>query len=295
MKAPTPAQLSQLEAQIAQALRSGDTSPLRILGYGEISTVVALQTDDGGYACKRMPPLGDPAQFEPFRALFEEYVARLEALGCPVVASTLEQVARSDGSPAIYCVQPMLHPHQLLVAHCADASTSDGLQHLEVISERVLTVVSPELGLDGQLSNWALVDGQLLYLDLTTPLLRAPDGSERLDTEVHLASLPWALRGLVRRFMVRRILDHYFSARAVLLDLAANLHKERLTRLIPGLLESINARLDEPIREDEVRAYYRDDALTWELLLRARRADRMWQRRVRRRDYPFLLPGKIAR
>jgi hypothetical protein len=33
----------------------------------------------------------------------------------------------------------------------------------------------------------------------------------------------------------------------------------------------------------------------WGLLQRLRRIDRSWQRRVRRRQYPFLLPGKVER
>jgi len=44
-----------------------------------------------------------------------------------------------------------------------------------------------------------------------------------------------------------------------------------------------------------VRRYYRSDARLWELMLRLRRADRWWQRRIRRRTYPFLLPGHIER
>jgi hypothetical protein len=30
-------------------------------------------------------------------------------------------------------------------------------------------------------------------------------------------------------------------------------------------------------------------------MLRVRRADRWWQRHIRRRTYPFLLPGSIRR
>jgi hypothetical protein len=33
----------------------------------------------------------------------------------------------------------------------------------------------------------------------------------------------------------------------------------------------------------------------WALLQILRRVDRSWQRGVRRRSYPFLLPGRIAR
>ncbi len=53
--------------------------------------------------------------------------------------------------------------------------------------------------------------------------------------------------------------------------------------------------VEPPITSEEAERYYRDDARMWELLQRLRRADRWWQRTVRRRPYPFLLPGRIAR
>jgi hypothetical protein len=135
----------------------------------------------------------------------------------------------------------------------------------------------------------------LLYLDVTTPLMRSDQGEELLDTELFMKSLPWALRGLVRRFFFRQILDKYYVPRGVVLDLLGNLYKEGLSRLIPGFLERANERLSEPIGEEEVRAYYQSDAWMWALMQRLRRADRWWQRAIRRRTYPFLLPGEIRR
>ncbi|MCZ7529011.1 MAG: hypothetical protein M5U31_00875 [Acidimicrobiia bacterium] len=44
-----------LEDEVAHALETGDVSGLEILGYGEISVVVALETDEGRFACKRLP------------------------------------------------------------------------------------------------------------------------------------------------------------------------------------------------------------------------------------------------
>lgn len=79
------------------------------------------------------------------------------------------------------------------------------------------------------------------------------------------------------------------------LDLAANLHKEQLTQWIPAVLEAANRALDTPLTADEVDRYYRSNARLWEVMLRLRRADRWWQRRVRRRAYPFLLPGPTRR
>ncbi len=151
------------------------------------------------------------------------------------------------------------------------------------------------LGLDGQMSNWALHDGKLLYMDVTTPLMRDAQGRELLDTELFMKSLPWALRGLVRRFFLGEIIDKYYLPRGVILDILGNLLKENLAKLIPTCLEQANVRLPEAIQESEVHRYYRSDAKMWALMQRLRRADRWWQRRIRRRTYPFLLPGKISR
>ena len=60
-------------------------------------------------------------------------------------------------------------------------------------------------------------------------------------------------------------------------------------------LEIVNTAVEPAIDEAEVRRYYREDAAMWALLQRLRRIDRAWQRRVRRRQYPFLLPGKVER
>jgi hypothetical protein len=130
---------------------------------------------------------------------------------------------------------------------------------------------------------------------VTTPLLRDAERRERLDTELFMASLPAAFRPVVRRFMLDDILDPYYAPRPAALDVAGNLHKEGLARWVPDLVELANARLGIDLDIDEVRRYYRRDARLWSLLQRARRVDRAWQRHVRRRPYPFLLPGPVDR
>jgi hypothetical protein len=82
----------------------------------------------------------------------------------------------------------------------------------------------------------------------------------------------------------------YHDARNVLVDLASNLLKERLDRWLPPFLQATATRVAPPILEDEVRRYFARDKLLWQSMQRMRRADRAWQRRVRRRPYPFLLP-----
>ena len=110
-----------------------------------------------------------------------------------------------------------------------------------------------------------------------------------------MAALPWLMRPVVRRFLIRDILDKYYQLRGVVLDFLGNLYKERLDRLTAPLLDIANRSVDPPILADEPARYYRGDKRLWALLLRARRLDRAWQRRVRRRPYPFLLPGRIER
>ena len=75
----------------------------------------------------------------------------------------------------------------------------------------------------------------------------------------------------------------------MLLDVASNLHKEQLDRCVPLLLAAAAARVGPPIAHAEVLRYFRRDRALWLALQRLRRADRAWQRRVRRRPYPFLL------
>ena len=137
----------------------------------------------------------------------------------------------------------------------------------------------------------------LQHLDVTTPLLRDGAGRDRIDAELFLAALPRPLRGVVRRHLLRSITGVYFDRRLAALDFLGNLIKERLAEHVAAGVE-VATRLLAPgaaITAGEVRRYYARDARLWALLLGLRRADRFWQLRVRRRSYPFLLPGKIER
>ncbi len=160
----------------------------------------------------------------------------------------------------------------------------------------IANAIDSRLGLDAQISNWALdTDDGFVYIDVTTPLIRDEAGNEMLDTDLFLASLPAFLRPGVRRFLLPEILGHYYDARAALLDLIGNLKKERLDNAIPAFLEEANHVVDPPITGKEISRYYRSDAVMWEILQRLRRTDRWWQHTIRRRGYPFLLPGKVDR
>ena len=99
----------------------------------------------------------------------------------------------------------------------------------------------------------------------------------------------------MRRFLLRAILDKFYELRGTLVDLLGNMYKERLGHLVPAFVESANRVVSPPINVREAESYYRADARLWALLQALRRTDRWWQRRLRRRPYPFLLPGRIVR
>lgn len=291
MSALTSEALSELESQVRAALASGDEGALVVLGYGEISTVLACE----GHACKRLPPFPSRAALEAYQATFDDYLEALRDAGCAVLESRLETTPNADGSITVWCVQPLVDPTTFVPSVLERATEATAAQLIDSLVTTIASVVSPTCGLDAQASNWVYEDGELRYLDVTTPMLRDAEGVELLNTDLFLASLPWALRGAVKRLLLGEILDKYYDPRGALLDLAGNLLKEGLSESVDPLLERANGIVDPTIERSEVEAYYREDARMWALLQRLRRGDRWWQQRVRRRIYPFLLPGEIER
>lgn len=287
--------LAGLERAVQGALDAGDERGLHLLGYGEMTCVIAWPGVDGPWACKRLPVFHDVDQVERFRSVFDDYLAVLRKRGIDVHESSVEWVPARGGRVAVYCVQAMLPGELLAPARLRAADDRDARRILGGVIEHIDSAISADVGLDAQLSNWALDGDRLGYFDVTTPLLRDDAGRDRLETELFMATLPAFARPLVRRFALRGILDPYFDKRRATLDLLANLHKEDLAGWVPAAIELANTRLDTGFTEDEVARYYRSDARMWGVLQQLRRADRWWQRSVRRRPYPFLLPGKIDR
>jgi len=291
----TTLDLSSLDRTVEAALASRDETALHVLGYGEISTVLAWPSPEGPFACKRLPTFDDQARFDAYRRVFDASIETLAARGIAVHPTSLEALPRADGTVASYCVQRVLPRSTMAPERLRVAKHPEGRSLLTRIADAIGAVVDERVGLDAQLSNWAEVEGELLYLDVTTPLLRDDTGSDLLDTELFLSSIPAALRPIVRRFVLPSILDTYFEIRPIALDLVGNLHKEHLDDWVPVAIEVFNSRFDLGLSEDEIRRYYRRDARLWEWTQRARRLDRAWQRHIRRRSYPLLLPGPVER
>lgn len=340
--------------------------PARILGHGEITTVleIAPPARDGGsdvdgagvgrragVACKRMPMFRTAAEVSAYDALYGEYERVLrEEVGLDVVESELvwlspgaapseagwaagsAEVAAAatpgDGPIVLYIVQELLD--QSTVGHVLLRRSGPEQAFLLLRAalremDKVFTFNEAnrgrlEVGFDGQISNWAVLDDvghaadasaasgpsdsagvaaapALRYFDTSTPLLRR-DGVEQLEPELFLRAAPSFLVWIIRRFMLADVMERYYDRRKVAVDLVANLYKEQRADLVPGAVRLVNEFLfptaAAPVTEAEVLAYYREDARIWRVYLAFRKADRLLHRLLGK-EYPYVLPGRVVR
>ncbi|MCX8123237.1 MAG: DUF6206 family protein [Spirochaetes bacterium] len=304
---------------------------LKILGYGEISTVmqtmhgaiitesfVKINITESDWVWKRMPPIDTYDDVEALKKVYYEY---REILTKKIGIQVPEQQFRyfkNNGWYTVYAGQKKVNP--LMVGNTLvkrlDESNAIALFN-KVLSElrkwylfnksgSTITV-----GIDGQISNWVLlsIDGALnyvgtndtlLYIDTSTPLYRV-NGVEQLNAELFLKNTPWFLRAIIRAFFLKEVLDRYYDIRSVVIDCIANLYKEKREDLIPGFVKAANyffATLDEslqPITLEEVAKYYKSDAFIWRLFQFARRVDKFVTESILRKKYMYRLPEKIER
>lgn len=287
--------LQRLEADLDPAHPAG----VEVLAYGEVSAALVVPGLEGKVA-KRMSGFADPAMAQVYGDLVETYIATLRGGGISVVDTEVVTVDRPGRAPVVYLVQPLVTDlgHQLL--HSVSDAVLDEM--ITTVLDRVWALhrrtVAPEVAIDAQLSNWSFTDpGDPLLVDVGTPFMRR-DGKHLFDIEIVLSAMPPGIRSYYRRGVAAAYMDDYFVPRLVAVDLLGNFIKERATQRLPQALEAANDWLGihhlEPIGRAEVDEYYRKDAAALELFLRVRRADRA-VRHLFRRDYDFILPGRVAR
>jgi hypothetical protein len=281
-----------------------DGSGVRVLGYGEISTVFALGAD-GGTAYKRMPLFTTVEQAHGYAERYRRYTELLREAGLDLPEDETAVIDQPGRPVVLYIAQRQLPPDRFCHAliHRLDAAACRAL--FETVAERLSRVWSfnerrrpgVELAIDGQISNWVLLeDGRLFFVDTSTPIFRR-DGVEQLDPELFLASAPGFLRWLLRLAFLGEVMSRYYDPHRVYLDLAANLYKEGREELVAEALSAVNRHLpaDGHVTEEEVRRYYSSDKVIWSAFLAMRRLDRWVKTRVAGRRYEFVLPGKITR
>ncbi|MEW6553775.1 MAG: DUF6206 family protein [Actinomycetota bacterium] len=297
-------------------------TPAKVLGYGEISTVFEIRAEGmEGYAFKRLPIFKDRGEIAPYLESYREYNRILTAeVGLDLPTYGHAEFVTAGGRPVFYIIQKQLPAASIgnRAIHSLPDLEVPALVRMVLREMRKVWDFNREAGglevaIDGQISNWS-IDGydeasphvgpetRFLYMDTSTPLFRV-DGREQLDPELFLRSAPSFLVWLIRLFFLEDVMTRYYDFRLVTIDLIANFYKEQRAELIPALIDEANAFFSEeaaqlgiePISRKDVDSYYREDRIIWALYLALRKLDRFIHTRLLRREYPYILPGKIKR
>ncbi len=302
---------------------------LRIIGYGEISTVMKvekgtyldesfkrIQIDESKWIWKKMPPFPDLESVRVFNRQYIEYRELLvNDIGIAVPPQMLSYFPR-EGFCAVYAGQEREDPNLIcstLIRHLGkkDAETLFLLILWELL--KVFHFNLPEsgtkIGIDGQLSNWVLKPqdkgkishtDSLLYIDTSTPLYRI-NGEEQLNTELFIKNAPSFLRMFIKIFFLKEVVDRYYDIRSVIIDIIANLYKEKRADLIDNFIACANDFMrekgisDRPITRTEIDKYYKSDAFIWRFFQFSRRVDKFIIEKIFRKKYYYRLPEKIER
>lgn len=296
--------------------------PARILGFGEISTVFEILAPGlEGLACKRLPIFRNAEELARYRAAYLEYNRLLqEEVGLRLPRHGFASLRDDAGYPICYIIQEKLPAESIGNRAIRLLLPWEVCRLVELTLHEMAKVWSfdrrqreIQVALDGQISNWSIAgfdpkrpslgdEVVLVYMDTSTPLFRV-GGREQLNPELFLRSAPSFLAWVLRLLYLKEVVSRYYDLRLVVIDLIANMYKEQRPDLVPPLVEVANRFLaDEaaflearPLTVEEVRAYYREDAMIWSAYQAARRLDRFLRARLLRRRYPYILPERIRR
>jgi len=315
--------LKQFESGLDPRHPDKGNIPAKVIGYGEISTVLEIGAGGGSnLAYKRVPIFRNESEVESYEALYKDYIQTMnDRIGIQVVASDIAKITDERRNRVlIYIMQEKLPTESIghkaihrLQAHDVNRLVLAILTELsKVFDFNQRNKGNLELGIDGQISNWAVVNFNpetarldetisLVYFDTSTPLTRR-DGREQLDPELFLRSAPSFLVWLLRWLFLEDVMIRYYDFRKVGIDLIANFYKEQKPELIPGLVDTVNEFFSAQIRDggmkplsvEEIKAYYREDAMIWRLYLAFRKVDRSLHNLLGK-YYPYILPDKVKR
>lgn len=296
--------------------------PCRVLGYGEISTVFEIQADGfEDLAFKRMCAFQTDEELQSYLRTFIEYNRRLEEdIGLHLPVHSHASFTGESGRPVFYIIQRKLPSASICSNALHHLVQTEAVILFQAVLGELIKVweynrnhPDSQVGIDGQLSNWAIEGFDpyhpglqdkivLFYIDTSTPLC-TEDGVEQMDPELFLRSAPPYLVWILRLLFLEDVMTRYYDPRKVIIDVIANFYKEGKPELIPYMVACANDFIAhqgsclniQPITEKEVKNYYQEDKMIWSLYLSMRRFDRYVRKKLLNRDYPYILPGAIKR
>jgi hypothetical protein len=301
--------LYELESTVMHILDVADnTFPgAEMLGFGEVSVVLGVDDRTVGkrFAAKRLAAAFSESERDEYIGHVRHYINQLENHSLKCLPSTFHSLPRDKKSSVVYIVQPRLNSKLIISNYFRDCDLPKAIRLFDQMCETIIRICSPTLGIDGQASNWCLVDEkteELHYLDISTPFMRSSNGQQIGSLEPFLCTLPIGTQTIVKRFLVDQILRAYHDPRHVIKDLIANLKKEKLERLIPSFIERSNLfhfpKISSdviPLTQNEVDDYYADDARTYAFLQALRRIERYLCVHILGVKYPYLIPPPLDR
>jgi hypothetical protein len=298
------------------------TIPAAVLGYGEMSTVFEIgEEGQRELAYKRMPIFESVDEVTQYKQIYNEYNELLiNRVGLHIPPYDSAVITTAAGRQVMFDIQKKLDPLSMGNRVIEGIAPDEVFLMVRLILRELKKIwdfnrksKELEIGIDGQISNWAIAHfdpknptiterTEFFYIDTSTPLFRK-DGGEQLNPELFLRAAPSFLVWLIRWLFLEDVMTRYYDFHLVAIDLIGNFYKEQRPELIPRLIEVSNDFFEneaeelgiEPITEKEVKSYYREDAWIWRLFLAFRKIDRFLKTRIARKPYPFILPGKIKR
>ncbi len=305
-----------------------ENAKIDIVGYGEISTVMRLNkkkhvredivTSESMWIWKKMPPFPTKEEVELFLKLYIDYRKILtEDVGILVPKQTARYF-KHDDYYQVYAGQERLNSEGICNTLIKKLDVPNANRLLQMILKKLRAVYVfnktngvVDIGLDAQLSNWAVVsndgastvitgDEEIMYIDTSSPMIRI-QGIEQINPEIFIKSAASFLRPIIRKFFLKQVLDRYHDMKSVAIDLIANLYKEKRVDLIDGFIKITNEyfknfKIDvKDITRKEIDAYYSNDAFIWKFYQASRKIDRFITEKLFRKKYLFRIPEKIER
>jgi hypothetical protein len=305
-----------------------ENATIDVVGYGEISTVMRLKKEkhihddivmsESLWIWKKMPPFPNKEEVDYFLKLYDKYRTILtEDIGITVPEQTARYFKHNTYFQ-VYAGQKRVNPEGICNTLIKKLDEPNANRLLCIILNKLRDVFIfnkaknvMKIGIDAQLSNWALdpndvmpagVTGneEIIYIDTSSPMMRI-DGIEQINPEIFIKSAASFLRPVIRKFFLQEVLDRYYDMRLVVIDIIANLHKEKRKDLIDGFIKTTNEYFKnsgieiKELTRKEIDTYYSNDAFIWKFYQASRKIDRFITENILRKKYMFRIPEKIER
>jgi hypothetical protein len=229
---------------------------IEIIGYGEISTVFGVSFDDGSsWACKRLPIFSSAEESRNYIQLYKKYNQLLQSIDLSLPLFEGIDVVGHDGHFVNYLFQQRLDASSICNKVLFKIPQQTQILLMELVVKEMAKVwffnqsdSGIEIGLDAQLSNWAIKnydaanpkitpDTELLFIDTSTPFIRE-NGEEQINGRLLLKSAPGILQPLLAKLFLGDVIGRYYSFRDVIIDLLANLYKEGSVKITGSLFKT---------------------------------------------------------